>query len=41
MTPDEFYAELLENFKDQFDDDTEYSGAYIKQRIHGLILRII
>lgn len=40
MSPDEFYAELLEDFKNQFHDDAEYSGAYIKQRISGLILRI-
>lgn len=41
MSPDEFYAGLLENFKNRFDDDAEYSGADIKQRISGLILRII
>ena len=38
--PDEFYAVMLEDFMNQFDDDTEYRGAYIKQRIHELILRI-
>lgn len=37
---DEFYAILLENFSNQFEDDVRYPGTYIKNRIHGLILRI-
>ena len=40
MSADEFYADMLEKFKNQFDDGVEYPGAYIKQQIHGLILRI-
>ncbi len=40
MSADEFYATMLENFKKQFPDGIEYPGAYIRQQIDGLILRI-
>jgi hypothetical protein len=39
-TIDGFYAKMLENFGNQFEDGVKYPGAYVKQQIHGLILRI-
>lgn len=39
-SPDMFYARLLIDFKNNFEDENEYSGKYIKLLIDNLLKRI-
>ncbi len=40
LNPDKFYYEYIKQFKDKFDDDTDYSGRYIKLELDQMLTRI-